>query len=76
MVKPLFYCAAARPRNEDNRSIWTAELYNQNFAEWTRHNPELLRSGRVSEADLEHTAEEIEDLGKRERRSLHNRSVR
>jgi hypothetical protein len=54
----------------------TAELYDTDFAEWTRHNAELLRSGRVSEADLEHIAEEIEDMGKRERRSLHNRSVR
>src|SRR4051794_19041850 len=54
----------------------TAELYDQDFAEWTRHNAELLRAGRASEADLEHIAEEIEDMGKRERRSLHNRCVR
>ena len=53
-----------------------AELYDKDFAEWARHNAELLRGGRASEADLEHIAEEIEDLGKRERRSLHNRSVR
>src|SRR4051794_13133925 len=54
----------------------TAELYDKDFAEWTRHNAELLRAGRASEADLEHIAEEIEDMGKRERRSLHNRCVR
>jgi len=54
----------------------TAELYDKDFAEWTRQNAELLRAGRASEADLEHIAEEIEDLGKRERRSLHNRCVR
>ena|SRR5690242_3784762 len=54
----------------------TADLYDRDFAEWTRHNAELLRSGRASEADLEHIAEEIEDMGKRERRSLHNRFVR
>jgi hypothetical protein len=53
-----------------------AELYDSDFAEWTRANAELLRSGRVSEADLAHIAEEIEDMGKRERRSLHNRCVR
>jgi hypothetical protein len=39
-------------------------------------NAELLRSGRFSEIDLEHVAEEIEDLAKRERRSLYNRFVR
>src|SRR5438034_6469287 len=51
------------------------ELYDIDFAEWARHNAELLRSGRVTEADLEHIAEEIEDMGKRERRSLHHRSA-
>src|SRR5437764_2131850 len=54
----------------------TAELYDKDFVEWTRHNAELLRSGRASEADLEHIAEEIEDMGKREQRSLHNRFLR
>ena len=34
----------------------TAELYDADFAEWTRQNAELLRSGRSSEADLEHIA--------------------
>src|SRR3954467_14956474 len=53
----------------------SAQLYDTDFAEWSRHNAELLRSGRTSEADLEHIAEEIEDMGKRERRSLHNRCV-
>jgi formate dehydrogenase maturation protein FdhE len=53
-----------------------AELYEIDFAEWTRWNAELLRSGRASEADLEHIAEEIEDMGKRERRSLLHHSTR
>jgi Domain of unknown function DUF29 len=53
-----------------------AELYDADFAEWTRQNAALLRSGRASEADLEHIAEEIEDMGNRERRGLHNRCVR
>jgi hypothetical protein len=54
----------------------TANLYDTDFAEWSRQNAELLRSGRASEADLEHIAEEIEDLGRREKRILHNRLVR
>jgi hypothetical protein len=54
----------------------TAEMYDLDFAEWALLNAELLRSGRVSEADLEHIAEEIEAMGKRERRTLHNRCVR
>jgi hypothetical protein len=53
-----------------------ADLYDADFAEWTRRNAELLRSGRVAEADLAHIAEEIEDMGKRERRSLFSRTER
>jgi hypothetical protein len=53
-----------------------AELYDFDFAEWARQNAELLRSGQLAEADLEHIAEEIEDMGKRERHSLHSRFVR
>ena len=33
-------------------------------------NARLLRSERAAEADLAHIAEEIEDMGKRERREL------
>src|SRR4051812_2790545 len=54
----------------------TADLYDKDFAEWTRDNAELLRSGGAREADMERIAEEIEDLGKREQRTLHNRFVR
>jgi plasmid stabilization system protein ParE len=50
-----------------------AELYDRDFYEWTLHNAELLRSGRAAEADLDHIAEEIEDMGKRERRELVSR---
>ena len=50
-----------------------AELYDEDFYEWTVRNAELLRCGRVSEADLVHIAEEIEDMGKRERREMLSR---
>jgi hypothetical protein len=33
----------------------------------------LIRQGRFSEADLEHIAEEIEDMGKRDRREVRSR---
>jgi hypothetical protein len=49
------------------------DLYEQDFYEWTVRNAELLRSGRAGEADLAHIAEEIEDMGKRERRELLHR---
>jgi hypothetical protein len=50
-----------------------ADLYDRDFYEWTVRNAELLRSGSVEKADLDHIAEEIEDMGKRERRALLSR---
>jgi hypothetical protein len=53
----------------------TAALYDRDFFEWTVRNAELLRSGCVEEADLEHLAEEIEDLGKRDTREVRSRLI-
>ncbi len=46
------------------------ELYDRDFYEWTRCNAALLRAGRLQDADIGHIAEEIEDMGKSERRGL------
>jgi len=48
-------------------------LYEQDFFEWTVRNAQLLRAGRFQEADLEHIAEEIEDMGRSERPELRSR---
>jgi hypothetical protein len=45
-------------------------LYDQDFYAWAQRNAALLRAGRVAEADCEHLAEEIEDLGKAQRHAL------
>ncbi|MDX2179378.1 MAG: DUF29 domain-containing protein [Bryobacteraceae bacterium] len=47
-----------------------AELYEKDFFLWTQRNAKLLREGNVGEADLRRIAEEIEDMGKRDRRTL------
>jgi len=44
--------------------------YDADFVEWTARTAGLLREGRFAEVDLEHLAEEIEDLGKREAREV------
>ena len=54
----------------------TADLYDVDFAEWAVQNAALLRSGRALEADLDHIAEEIEAMAKRERRALYRRLYR
>jgi Domain of unknown function DUF29 len=50
-----------------------ATLYETDFFEWTARTSELLRQGRFGELDVEHLAEEIEDMGKSERRALMSR---
>lgn len=55
------------------RGVVAKDLYDRDFFEWTRCNAALLRTGRFQEADIQHIAEEIEDLGKRDRRELFNR---
>jgi len=49
------------------------DLYDRDFVQWTTRNAELLRAGRWQEADLEHIAEEIEDIGKSQRRAVESR---
>ena len=50
-----------------------SSLYDQDFLRWTEENAALLRSGNVGEADLDHIAEEIEDMGKSQRREMRSR---
>src|SRR5438874_1913261 len=52
------------------RAATSTNLYETDFVEWTAHTAEMLRSGRMDEIDIEHLAEEIEDLGKRDRRAV------
>ncbi|MBF0573959.1 MAG: DUF29 domain-containing protein [Desulfamplus sp.] len=47
--------------------------YNQDFYSWLCHNINLLRSGRVSEIDVENIAEELEGMSKSQHRELVNR---
>lgn len=48
-------------------------LYDQDFYGWANQQAQLLRAGKLSEADLEHIAEEIESMGKTEKRELISR---
>jgi len=50
-----------------------SSLYDEDFFEWTRRSAELLRAGRYEHADIEHIAEEIEDMGKRDLKELNSR---
>src|SRR5271156_2797751 len=48
-------------------------LYDQDFYGWANEQAGLLRAGRLSEADIEHIAEEIESMGRSEKRELVSR---
>ena len=50
-----------------------SDLYEADFFGWANLQAKLLREGRVTEADLDHIAEEIEDLGGNRRQELRNR---
>ena len=48
-------------------------LHDRDFYAWTLQQATLLREGRLSEADIDHIAEELESMGASERRELTNR---
>lgn len=50
-----------------------APEYDRDFHAWAAEQAALLRAGRLSEADIQHIAEEIEALGRGERRELVSR---
>lgn len=48
-------------------------LYEFDVVAWSAEQAALLRAGRLSEIDIEHIADEIEDVGKAEQRELAQR---
>jgi hypothetical protein len=54
-------------------STKNATLYDTDFYAWANEQAALLRAGRLSEADVENIAEEIESMGRSERRQLISR---
>lgn len=47
--------------------------YKTDIVAWANEQAELLRSGKLAAIDIEHIAEEIEDVGKSEQRELASR---
>lgn len=47
--------------------------YDQDFFAWTQRTAELLRAGRFDVVDVEHLAEEIEAMGRSDRRQIESR---
>jgi hypothetical protein len=51
----------------------SASLYEQDFYAWANQQAALLRAGELTSADILHIAEEIESMGKAEKRELMSR---
>ncbi|MBK5966545.1 hypothetical protein CCR95_21325 [Thiocystis minor] len=47
--------------------------YDADIVNWSREQAQFLRAGHFNQLDLEHLADEIEDVGKSEQRELANR---
>lgn len=62
MPAPL---AKPRPRAPEDRS-----LYDRDFFEWTRTQAEMLRRSQPTDLDWKNVAEEIESLGRGDKRSI------
>ena len=54
-------------------SLETPSLYDTDFYAWANRQAALLRAGRLGEADVANIAEEIESMGKSQKRELINR---
>lgn len=50
-----------------------SDIYESDFYAWAMKNAELIRQGRLAEVDAEHIAEELESMGRSERRELVSR---
>jgi hypothetical protein len=60
-----------RPAASGERSTTTP--YDKDVILWSQEQARLLRAGRFAELDVEHLADEIEDVGKSEKRELASR---
>jgi Domain of unknown function DUF29 len=49
--------------------------YDTDFFAWANEQAALLRGGKLGEADIAHIAEEIESMGRTEKRELVNRLI-
>src|SRR5664280_2130506 len=54
----------------------TKTLYDTDFAEWSAITANLIRAGRFTEIDAENVAEEIESLGRAERKAVRSQLQR
>ena len=50
-----------------------SNIYEKDFYAWTQEQSQLLKTGQIHQIDLQNIAEEIEDMGRSEKRQLESR---
>ena len=60
-------------RKPISREREESSAYEADFYAWTQSAADGLRRGQLSDADARHVAEEVADMGKRDRRELRSR---
>jgi hypothetical protein len=58
---------------ESNHAQPDASLYDRDFYAWTQEQGRLVREGRFSELDTENIAEELETLGRSQKKEIRSR---
>ena len=58
------------PRRQHLLESGDVDKYHRDWVAWATENAALLRAGKLHQIDAAHLAEELEDLGKSERRAL------
>jgi hypothetical protein len=66
---------AAKEQSVALTGAGSAENYETDFFEWTQSTADMIRQRRFSEVDWEHVAEEINDMGLRDRREVRSRLI-
>jgi hypothetical protein len=62
-----------RPTPTEEKAKASRVSYDQDVILWSQEQARLLRARRFAELDIEHLADEIEDVGKSEKRDLASR---
>ena len=62
----------SNPQAQSSLNGPNTSLYNQDLSAWAAHNAQLLRNRQFKDLDIEHLIEELDDMGKSEKRGIYS----
>ena len=62
-------------KSPQQKAILSHNLYQQDFYLWTQSTPNLLRGAKFAQLDLANLIEEVESMGRSEKRELKSRLI-